>query len=157
MTQVAARAHSGGFTLIEILVVLLVMGLLVSAVPIAFSRIVPTFEARSAARELAAVLREARSRAVRDNRETTLVVDTQAKAYSLDGDLQAALDPDLDVSMVAAQSERLGDAAAAIRFYPDGTATGGRITLERNHRAYHVIVDWLTGRVRLVEQNGNAR
>jgi hypothetical protein len=34
-----------------------------------------------------------------------------------------------------------------IRFFPDGSSTGGRIGLSRNDRRAAVAVDWLTGLV----------
>ena len=39
------------------------------------------------------------------------------------------------------------DKVGAIRFYPDGSSTGGRITVASGERKYLVDVDWLTGRV----------
>ncbi|MFQ5773841.1 MAG: GspH/FimT family protein [Kiloniellaceae bacterium] len=140
-----------GFTLIELLVVLLVMGLVLSMAPTAFHRVMPGLALKAAAREVAAVFREARSVAIRDNRETAVIVDTQAKAYRLDGARpDHALDPAFGVTLVAAASERLGESAGRIRFFPDGTSTGGRLSLTRNERTYHIVVDWLTGRVDVV-------
>lgn len=143
---------AAGFTLIELLVVMLVMGVLLSLAPAAFHRVMPGLGLQAAAREVAATLREARGLAIRDNREAAVVVDTEAKAYGLDGaeGLQA-LDSAFGVTLVAAASEQVDDAAARIRFFPDGTSTGGRVTLERNERTYHVVVDWLTGKVELVQ------
>lgn len=45
----------------------------------------------------------------------------------------------------------IDDAVAAVRFYPDGSATGGRITVSGAERTYHVMLDWLTGTVSIVE------
>ncbi len=39
----------------------------------------------------------------------------------------------------------------AIRFYPDGSSTGGRITVASGERKFLVDVDWLTGRVSIKE------
>ena len=39
------------------------------------------------------------------------------------------------------------DKRGAIRFYPDGSSTGGRITVSSGERKFLVDVDWLTGRV----------
>jgi len=38
---------------------------------------------------------------------------------------------------------------AAIRFYPDGSSTGGSIDLSVNGEGYRIKVDWLTGGVSL--------
>jgi len=36
---------------------------------------------------------------------------------------------------------------ARIRFFPDGSSTGGNIELSRKHREVRIDVDWLTGTV----------
>jgi general secretion pathway protein H len=40
---------------------------------------------------------------------------------------------------------------AAIRFFPDGSSSGGTISLSGANRDYFIGVDWLTGRVELLE------
>jgi general secretion pathway protein H len=144
----SARSQ-GGFTLIELLVVLLIMGALITLAPAAFHRIMPGLEMKTAAREVAGVLREARGLAIRDNRETAVIVDTERKVYRLgqgtarDHEVSAAL----QLSLVTAVSEQLDPARGRIRFFPDGTSTGGRVTISRDDRKFDITVDWLTGLV----------
>ncbi len=137
-----------GFTLIELLVVLLIMGTLITLAPAAFHRIAPGLEMKAAAREVAGLLREARSQAIRDNRETAVLIDTERKVYRLgEGARGHKLGEALDVSLVTATSEQLDDVRGRIRFFPDGTSTGGRVTLSRDDRKFDITVDWLTGLV----------
>ena len=141
-----------GFTLVELLVVLLIMGMLLTLAPAAFQSVMPGMQLKAAAREVAAVFREARSLAIRDNRETTVVIDTEARAYRLSAAKRAhQLDKGLGVELITAVSERFDEATGRIRFFPDGTSTGGRVKFTRGERAYYVVVDWLSGRVRIVE------
>lgn len=141
-----------GFTLIELLVVLLIIGVVLSLAPVAFHRVVPSLELKSAARQVAAVFREARSLAIRDNREAAVIVDTVAKTYSLaTGNRAHRLAEGFGVSMVAAASEQIDDSTGQIRFFPDGSSTGGRLTLSKNEREYHIVVDWLTGRAEIFD------
>ncbi len=144
----------GGFTLIELLVVLLIMGALITLAPAAFQRIVPGLEIKAAAREVAGVLRQARGQAIRDNRETAVLIDTGRNVYRLDrGARDHALSAALQVALVAAASEQLDDTRGRIRFFPDGTSTGGRVTLSRHDRKFDITVDWLTGLVAISEQD----
>lgn len=144
--------HSRGFTLIELLVVLLIMGAFLALAPAAFHRLMPGLELKSSAREVAAVFREARSLAIRDNREMAVIIDTDAGSYRVGArDRTHVLDEALSVSLVTAASERIDDRTGRIRFFPDGTSTGGRVTLSRDDRAYRVLVDWLSGRVDIVD------
>lgn len=140
-----------GFTLVELLVVLVILGLLMSLAPIAFHRALPGLELKQAARDVAAALRQARGVAVRDNRETVLIVDTEARTYRLDGGKARQLDRDLEIALLTAESELLDEHAGGVRFFPDGTSTGGRVKLISGQRETAVRVDWLTGRVEVVD------
>jgi len=142
----------GGFTLIELLVVLLIMGVLITLAPAAFHKIAPGLEMKAAAREVAGAMRQARGQAIRDNREAVLLIDTERNVYRLGQDARVyELNPALEVSLVTAASERLDDTRGRIRFFPDGTSTGGRVTLSRNDRKFDITVDWLTGLVAITE------
>jgi general secretion pathway protein H len=57
----------------------------------------------------------------------------------------------LELKLYTAQRDIVGDKIGAIRFFPDGGSTGGRITLAAGERKYDVDVDWLTGRVTILD------
>ncbi len=53
--------------------------------------------------------------------------------------------------MLTTAGEARKGAAPAIRFDPDGSSTGGRIDLVEGKRKLEIGVDWLTGRVRVID------
>ncbi|WP_246155916.1 GspH/FimT family pseudopilin [Thiohalocapsa marina] len=53
----------------------------------------------------------------------------------------------IDIELVAAAAEMQSDRVGGIRFFPDGTSTGGRVILKRGDSGYQVGVNWLTGRI----------
>jgi general secretion pathway protein H len=59
------------------------------------------------------------------------------------------LSPKIGMPALESHSSRAGD--NEIRFFPDGTSTGGRLTLALGERQEHVVVDWLTGAVSITE------
>ncbi|HEX9646393.1 MAG TPA: GspH/FimT family protein [Alphaproteobacteria bacterium] len=141
-----------GFTLIELLVVLVVIGLILAAAPVALRRGAPAIEARVAAGEVAAVLRRARSEAILGNRDVAVAFDTDAGAYALGEDAPwQALPGRVTLSVETARSELRDAHVAGVRFFADGSATGGRITVARDGQSYHVMLDWLTGQVSVIE------
>lgn len=141
-----------GFTLLELLVVLALFALALLVVPPMFSSGAPQVELKSTARVFASQLRRARSQAIARNAEVTFELDVEGRRYRLVGDGATGTVPEgLTLSLVTAESERIGSSRGSIRFYPDGSSTGGRITLGRGERSYLVDVDWLTGRVTLGE------
>jgi general secretion pathway protein H len=81
-------------------------------------------------------------------RDATLILDLETREFEVSGIEGArALPRDIELKLFTAQSEALTEKKGAIRFYPDGSSTGGRITVASGERKYLVDVDWITGRV----------
>jgi general secretion pathway protein H len=142
------RHRSRGFTLLELLVVLAIIGLVLAAVPGFLLRDQPTLAFERTVRQLVDGLRQTRSEAMVRNREEVFQIDTETHAWR-PGREQALhqLDPAFEIELLTARGERIGATGGQIRFYPDGSATGGRIRLATDGLGAAVVVDWLTGRV----------
>jgi general secretion pathway protein H len=137
-----------GFTLIELLVVLALMGLALTVASPLIANALPGTEMRAAARDLTTGLRYARSLAIASNSDVTFDVDVAARRFSVSQSRRSGGFPDdADITLTTANSELFGSDAGGIRFFPDGTSTGGGIEISRNGRRFLVTVDWLTGRV----------
>lgn len=147
-----AWRSASGVTLLELLIVLMLMGLIAALTLPAFSGGVSTTQLRGAAREVAAGLRLARGQAIAQRSESALELDVAARAFRVLPDPRVhALPSGIDVKLFTAQSDLVNDRVGAIHFYPDGGSDGGRITLAAGERKYDVDVDWLTGRVAILE------
>ena len=145
--------RQAGFTLLEILVVLVIgaamYAVLIGGVPF---RGVSSAELKSAARMLASGLRQAQTVAMASRRDAVLKVDVEAREYLLAGETEPRkVSKDIELKLFTAQSEIENENRGAIRFYPDGSSTGGRITVKSGERQYLVDVDWLTGRVSITD------
>ncbi len=147
------RRHGpcGGFTLIEVIVVLVIMALAYGLVVPALSSVLDGPRLDRAARQMVASLREARSTALIDGRTVRFTVDPAAREWRR-GDRRGALDDEIAFRLDAPPAGRGADGAASILFFPDGGSTGGRLTLAIGERRRLIAVDWLTGRVWQVAQ-----
>jgi len=113
---------------------------------------ISTSELRSAARELAAGLRLAQSEAVSQRRQTFLVLDVAGKRFKVDNDPhEHRLPSKVELKLFTAQNDLVSDSVGSIRFFPDGGSNGGRITVASGDRKFDVDIDWLTGRVAILD------
>ena len=141
-----------GFTLLEIIVVLVIAGLMMAVVLGGPFRSASAGDLKQAARMLASGLRQAQTMAITTRRDASLVVDMESREYTLPGESAPRdLPRGIDLKLYTAQSEVTSERKGGIRFYPDGSSTGGRITVAAGERKYLVDVDWITGRVSINE------
>jgi len=146
MTYTAQRCK--GFTLLELVVVLFVVVLGFSVIGLNLSSGSDTTEIKAAARDIVSALRYARGQALMTHRETTVALDLESNSYTVSGrDKLYQIPKGIDVTVVTAQTELTGEGSASIRFFPDGSSTGGRVTLERGQTVWKIDINWLTGQI----------
>ena len=151
-TAASARRRARGVTLLELLIVLSIMAVIAAMVMPIFGSGVSTAELKGAAREVAAGLRLARSEALATRKETRVMLDLEHRSFQVEPDARAhALPRQIELKLFTAQSDLVSDRVGAIRFFPDGGSNGGRVTLAVGERKFNVDVDWLTGRVAILD------
>ena len=152
MSSLSERYRSIGFTLVELMVVMVIIALIMGLVATSLSRSISGAESRVAARKLMVALRYTRVQAILKKAESVFVVDTDARTYQAPGRKLVELPEGMDVILTTARSELTSEAAGGIRFFPDGGSTGGHVDLIVNGREYRVDVAWLTGEATLAPQ-----
>ena len=140
------RSATAGFTLVELLVVLGLMGLILAAAVMARPRnAVARLE--TAARSMAAALQLARSRAMAANVDVVVMIDPLKGEFGYPKAMHR-LPQGMRVALTIAESERYGE-RGGLRFFPDGQSSGGDILLTYEGRERRIAVNWLTGEPRL--------
>lgn len=147
--NIRAKRAAAGFTLVELLVVLVIVSLALALVGTSISRSISGAEMRNAARKVAASLRYTRTQAILTKSEKVFLVDTEKRTFRAGDRAAEELPEGLNVELNTARSELTSESAGGIRFYPDGGSTGGNVRLEANGRVYQVNVTWLTGEASL--------
>lgn len=141
---------SRGFTLLELLVVLVVASLAMGLVGPAFQRLLPGLQLETEGRKVAALLRHARSQAILSGAPVAISQDAETGGLRLSYREQPyRLPAHLTLSLEggpAGDSEQTG--STRILFYPQGDSSGGSLNLEGEEgRGQLIEVDWLSGRV----------
>ena len=139
------RDLNRGFTLVEIMVVLVIVALMMALVGSSISRNISGAQMRTAAGKVAASMRYTRTQAILTKTEQVFLVDTEKLTYQAAEREAEELPEGMTVELNTARSELTSETAGGIRFYPDGGSTGGNVRLEANGRIYRVNVACLTG------------
>ncbi len=140
---------AGGFTLIELSVVLLIVVIGFAAVGSNISSGNQSTQLKATVRDLVSALRYARAQALISHQEVSLVINLAENTYQLSNrDKNYAFSDDIDVTLLIAQDE-FKDESGQLRFYADGSSSGGKITLELGELTEIIQVNWLTGKIEI--------
>lgn len=142
-----------GFSLIEILVVVALIAVAVTVVAVSIGDGLTGAKVKAASRDLAAALRYTRGQAIVKREQMTLAVDVDGRRYRAAGKSWVELPKDMDLKLFTARQELEEEGIGRIRFFPDGASTGGHIDIIRGQRVWRVDVNWLTGEIRILEQD----
>lgn len=152
-----AQAPDHGFTLIELSVAMVILGILLGMAAPAWKNYAAKQERASASREVVSVLRTAQTRATAE--ETTYRVDVDATVKTLtvfrfDGSTYiqrsiSALDGGTVLLQQVAFTDKNGASTSSAYFYARGTASPGKVVVALKGRSQQrvITVEGLTGRV----------
>lgn len=148
--QVPAIGHTGsrGFTLLEIMIVLLLMSLFFGLVSSNMISRLQRSALSTVSQDLVAAIRYTRAQALIKSKEQRILFDLANSTYTIPEKNQTVSVPEeLNMKLVTAQIELQDETSGGIRFYPDGSSTGGSITLTGNTTIWEINVGWLGGNI----------
>jgi general secretion pathway protein H len=144
------RQNNKGFTLLELMVVLFIMVLGFSIIGINLSSGNNATEHQRAARDIVSALRYARGMALMTHKENTVTFNLNENSYTVAGRAKVYAIPEtIKVTIVTAKSQMTSKNQGSIRFFGDGSSTGGRVSLKRSESVWQIDINWLTGQIEL--------
>lgn len=149
-----ARVAPPGFSLLEMMLVMVLVAAASLLAVSAFGGGMQGMELRAGAKEMAAQLRFARAVAISSGEPQDVLIDPQARRWQGAKGRSGNLPDGGEIVFTGARASQYADLRAeqgtgAIRFFPDGAATGGRVRMLANGGGWDVDVRWLTGEVRV--------
>jgi general secretion pathway protein H len=136
-----------GFTLLEMTIVLLLASLILGLSTVFFAGWLPSARFDATAREIAGLIRHARSLA-RLNMETQrVVIDLDQRTYGLEGKTTKEFPPHVLISVVDPVAGEILQGKYPLVFYPAGGMAGGDIILSGGKKKLRINMDPITGAV----------
>jgi general secretion pathway protein H len=146
ISPICSGAPVPGFTLVELLAALTIIGLVLAVSVPASMRFYQSMQYRSAVKDVISLFVSARHAALDRGVVQDVKVDIASRELRLN-DTVKALPEGINVVVHAAAELNRGN-VGVFRFYPEGGASGGGIDLEMPNRSgVRIGVDWLVGRV----------
>jgi type II secretion system protein H len=143
-----AAGTQAGFTLLELLGVLLLMSLLLGLVLPALLHTWEREKNRATLRELATTLRTARSEAVTRGHRVRVFMNLKTGRYRLEGTAREGALTGVSLTDAVLVWQNPGKSQGYIAFFGDGSSSGGQLTLvEPTGRRYLLGVAPITGKV----------
>lgn len=139
-----------GFTLIEMLIVIAISATVLATLVPNFSPAIERTKLHAAARDVSSALRHCRGYAMIKGEDAVFELDTANNVYKITGRKKSYSIPEsIELSLFTTTTETLSDNSGRIRFFPDGSATGGRVTLIGKNQTLVIDINWLTGEIKL--------
>ena len=163
------RGRQTGFTLLELIVVLVLLGIIAVLVAPGLGGSLENAKLKTASRELLAALRVQRSEAIAQGRIITLRFTSDESNYRIDGEPVRLAEGLSVVYQAATGAVSQGVQGSGVQgpgvqgeplpvtgnndlaFYPDGSSSGALLQLRLGDGLRYIRIDWLTGAVSLLE------
>ncbi len=142
-----ALASGGGFTLLEIMMVMVLVLIILGISTVFFSSMLPSQNLNAAGRELSAMLRFARLLAKTNGETRTVFVDLETGRYGIEGVQTRRIPQGITVKITDALEGEITRGRYSISFSESGQVTWERITLSAGKRILSIELDPVLGAV----------
>lgn len=137
-----------GFTLLELMVAFTLAALLVAMSTPMVMRMYDSMVYRGAVRDMISAIDASRYAAITQGQAIDIMIMPADNAFQIGQGENHYLPEALKLSIEAAQEVSKVTGAGTIRFYPDGSSSGGSIKIMRpSGQGIILRVDWLLGRL----------
>jgi general secretion pathway protein H len=144
------KAHSG-FSLLEILLVMVFIAVIAGFVSSSMTKSLKKTKIRAVSKNLVSALRYTRGQAVVKHDQKTISFNVKEKTYKAPRKKTVHIPDEIEIYVYTAESDIADESTGSIRFFSDGSSTGGWVKLVYGEKIWKINVNWLTGEISTVE------
>jgi general secretion pathway protein H len=146
-----AKAEQSGFSLIEIMLVMVLIAVMVGLTATFMSGSLEKARMRAVSKDLLTALKYTRGQAVIKHEQKTIEFNVKNRTYRAPNKKLIQLPDDMEMNLYTADSDIVDESTGKIRFFSDGSSTGGWVKLTYGNKIWKINVNWLTGEVLMEE------
>ena len=140
-----------GFTLIEIMLVLVMIAVMVAITATFMSGSLEQAKIRAVSKNLISALRYTRGQAVIKHEQKTIIFNVKDRTYRAPKKKLVQIPEEVEMNLYTIESDIVDEDTGKIRFFSDGSSTGGWVKLTYRNKIWKININWLTGEIRLEE------
>lgn len=137
----------GGFTLLELIIVIFLVTLMIGLSAAYFAGSLPSGRFNAAAREIASTIRQARHLATLNGDKQVVTIDMDAGSYGIEGRGERKLPPGIDIKVIDPLAGDITKGKYHMVFRASGSSESGSIVLWNSSRTAQINIDPVAGSV----------
>ena len=141
----SVTGRCGGFTLLELVIVLFLAALMVGMGIIAMMGRLPAAKLDAAAREMSATMRQARALARAHMQKQSVVVDLDARSYGIEGKPSRKIPHEIGIRIDDPLAGEVERGVHRLAFSPHGGIDGGAVVMTAGRRVVSIRPDPVMG------------
>jgi general secretion pathway protein H len=145
------QQKQAGFTLIEVIVVMVMIAVLAGLVATSMTDSLRKAKIRAVSKNLVSAMRYTRGQAVVKHEQKTITFNVEDKTYQAPRKKVVHIPDEIEINVYTADSEVADETKGSIRFFSDGSSTGGWVKLTHKNKIWKINVNWLTGEIAMIE------
>ncbi len=142
-----AFSDAKGFTLLELLIVLVLVVLMLGLSAVFFGNTLSSGRLDAAARDISSIIRHAKSLAQMNGERQTISINLESGQYGMEGAGIKVLPKDVQVMIIDPFSGEIRTGEYRIIFQPYGGVEGGTVVLSNSRKSLNIQLDPVVGTV----------
>ena len=139
------RLANKGFTLLELIVVMLLISLILAFSTVFFAGSLPSSRFKATARGMVASIKHARTLALSTGVRQTVTLDLDARKYGIDGQSMKTIPSGVNIKVIDDTSGEISRGHYQLLFHASGSVEGGNIVMWDDKRSGSISLDPVEG------------